>query len=309
MRGRRIVAAFGGALVATALALLGPASSVVGAGAPAGAEAAGPAPVTDYARYPLGLGIVPDTCTAQGADLLVGEQFAVDGGTPVASLGALGPVDGGATIVLTWSGYAPGCDGVGVSLSRKIVSIPWFDPSVDQHLNAWSYCGPGAAPCTGTLRLDLAEAAAAPCYQLDATIGPPLRIVGPSGSFYSLNGRFNTLVSAANGGMPDCPYEPCPVPGTPEGLPAGAEACRPGPATTLPPTTTAPPTTLPVTTIAPAVVSTTRPEPPPATTIAGASLPATGSDSADLGRAGLVLLAAGLLLLAAASCRRPVRAG
>jgi len=312
MRGRRIVAAFGGALVVSALALLGPAMTVAGAGAPA----AGPEPVTDYARYPLGLGIVPDTCTAQGEDLLVGERFAVDGGEPVASLGALGPVPGGAQVVLTWSGYAPGCEGVGVSLSRKIVATPWFDPSADQHLNAWSYCGPGADPCAGTLRLDLSAAEAAPCYQLDATIGPPLRVVGPSGSFYSLNGRFNTLVSAANGGMAGCRFEPCPVPGSPEGLPDGAEAWRPRPTTTQPPATTVPPTTVPtttvpgpVTTIAPAVVSTTRPEPPPVTTIAGARLPATGGNAADLGRAGVVLLAAGLLVLAAATCRRPARTG
>ncbi|MEZ5266514.1 MAG: hypothetical protein R2755_33045 [Acidimicrobiales bacterium] len=68
------------------------------------------------------------------------------------------------------------------------------------------------------------------CYQLDANVGPPLEIVGPAGSFYSINGQFNTLLSANNGGAGDCTPPPCEAPNAPADMPAApppARTCRP----------------------------------------------------------------------------------
>ncbi|MEZ5266513.1 MAG: hypothetical protein R2755_33040 [Acidimicrobiales bacterium] len=53
-----------------------------------------------------------------------------------------------ASITMTWTGYAPGCEGIGVSLSRKVSRTVGFNENDNQYLNVWSYCGPGGNPAT-----------------------------------------------------------------------------------------------------------------------------------------------------------------
>jgi len=297
----------------SALLLAGIAAMVIAFGAApalaAGRQGTGPAPVTDYATYPVGLGIIPDGCTAQGSDLLQGVQFSMNGGPAASSLGALGPVPNDATVTMTWTGYAPGCEGIAVSLSRKIARTTAFDPAVNQYLNVWTYCGPEGTACAGSLTLDLAQTDGVACYQLDANVGPPLRVVGPDGSFYSLNGRFNTLISANNGGAGDCTPPPCAVPGSPPDMPAQAEACiETAPSSTSAPGSTTTSTSIaPVSTSSPALASSTTQAPistlgnqATTTTVKSAVLPATGRSDADLARVGVAMIAAGLLLSAAA---------
>jgi hypothetical protein len=316
MRGRRL----------SALVMAGLAMVALGIGAsPAFGQAnqsGGPAPITDYANYPLGLGIIPEGCTAQGPDVVEGEQFSVDGGAPVANMRDLGEVANDAVVTMTWTSFAPGCENVGITLSRKISITPAFNAADVQYLNSWSYCGPGGVPCTApySLTLDLRLAAPVHCYQLDANIGPPLNVVGPDTAYYSLNSQFNMLISAKNGGTEPCTPEPCPTnPMVPE---ASAE-CQEATTTTTPPTTP-PPTT---STSAPAgTTTTTEAAPPPpggqpttSVTVCGANqqldsttgqcvavlsqtgaLPFTGSRSSDTARGGIAFVAAGLLMVMAA---------
>lgn len=307
MRSRRISAVLMAALAVVFVGL--GAAPAFGASGP---QTPSPAPVTNYAAYPLGLGLIPSGCTTQGEAMLTGEQYSMNGGAPVGSLGALGFVPNNATITMTWTGYAPGCEGIGVSLSRKVALSTTFDQSVNQYLNVWSYCGPGGTACNGTLTLDLSQSDGVACYQLDANAGPPLDVVGPDGAFYSLNGKFNMLISANNGGAGNCAPAPCPNAGVPADMPSTASSCVPTTTTTAPPTTTtttAPPA--PSSTQAPAVTTTTT-----APCVAGqvrdavtgscvaqvsaGALPFTGSPTGDLARFGLAMAAAGLLIAAAA---------
>ncbi|MCC6433902.1 MAG: hypothetical protein IT196_02635 [Acidimicrobiales bacterium] len=310
------------AMAAAVLALL--ASSP--ASAQSGAQTPSPVAVTDYANYPLGLGIIPGTCTTQGSGILTGTQYSMNGGAPVGSLAELGQVPGDAVITMTWTGYAPGCEGIGVSLSRKVALTIGFNEADNQYLNVWSYCGPQGNACNGSLTLNLGTSATSvTCYQLDANVGPPLEIVGPGGSFYSMNGRFNTLLSANNGGSGDCTPPPCPAPNAPVDMPAAAAACQQLQVTT---TTT---TSAPTSTTAPAVTTsagsglggTTTSTAPCASgqsrNAAGQcvavldntarALPFTGSPSADMARFGAVLLAAGGLAVLAAKRLRTSTAG
>lgn len=321
MRSRRLSAAL----------LAGLAAAFVGFGAAPAFAASGPQtpsppPVTNYAGYP-GSDIVPDSCTAQGSSILTGEQYSMDGGAPVADMAQLGTVPATAKITMTWTGFAPGCETVGVSLSRKIAPSTNFTESVNQYLNVWSYCGPGGNSCAAvnnTLVLDLAASGGVTCYQLDANVGPPLEIVGPDGAFYGFNNEHNVLLSANNGGGADCTITPCPTPGTPADMPANSNACEGVASTTTstapPPTTpptTAPPTTAPATTAPPVTAgggqnpaSTSAPCAPGQTrdaatgqcvaVLAGGLLPFTGSESADMARFGGAMVLGGLLFVVAA---------
>lgn len=316
---------------ASAVVLAGLAVVLVGLGAaPAfgqGAQTNGPPPITDYANYPLNLGLIPNGCTAQGADVVNGEQFSVNGSAPVGSMRDLGEVPSGATVTMTWESFAPGCEGVGISLSRKISASTDFNAADVQYLNAWSYCGPDGTPCgaPGSLTLNLAGAGEVACYQLDANIGPPLNVVGPNTAYYSLGSAFNMLISAKNGGTAPCTPAPCAM--NPE-IPATAAECQEVTTTT----TTAPPPPPTTVTTAPAV-TTTAPPPPaaaPTTTVSAApscaanqrldvatgqcvtvlassaALPFTGSRASDLARVGgLFLLAGGLFVAAARRWRVP----
>ena len=223
-----------------------------------------PAPVVDYDTYPPDL---PDTCTVEGADVIVGAQYSVNG-TTAGDLDELTLAPGN-TVTMTWTGFAPGCEAVGIGLSVKIALEPTFDVNDDQYLNNFDYCGPDGPLCEAPyqLQVEMPPAMIAPCWQVDAHLGPPLSVVGPSGSYYGLNGVRNMLISANNGGTTPCTPAPCEEN---PAVPAGAIECTPGTtSTTAPDTSTTVPgtsTTVPDTsttttdttsTSAPAVTSTT----------------------------------------------------
>jgi len=280
-------------------------------GPTAGAQAAlppRPPVVEDYANYPLGLGLIPAGCTTQAPATLTGVQFNIDGGTPFDDLRDMTTpqATAGQTLTMTWTGFAPGCEGIGVGLSRKITPHVFFDLTANQWAQYGAYCGPGGTACAApfTLSIPLHPIGDVPCYQIDAHLGPLLLDVGPAGGFYT-NSQFNMLISAFNGGTEPCGVPPCP---TNPDIPAGALACEettttqpPAPPTTEPPAvlpTTTPPTTQPVAVIAESVV---RP-----------TLVVTGKNEAPMTTAGLLLLVGGTALVAVAVLlrgtgrRRPV---
>ena len=221
-------------------------------------------PITEYATYPPTL---PSTCGVTGADVVVNERF-TSGGTTVTDLRNLAPAPG-ATITMTWESFVPGCQDVGVGLSSKVASLPFFDGSADYWLHQFAYCGPeaGATPCSGppfSLSVQVPTTDQAPCYQIDAHLGPPLAQVGPAAAYYGiLNGVRNLLVSALNAGQGACvPLPPC---ATNPQVPASAYLCT-GSSTSVPPTepppTTTPPTE-PPTTPPPTPTTVTAPGQPP----------------------------------------------
>jgi hypothetical protein len=183
-------------MLLTTLALIGP---LAGAQTETGPR---PPAITDYTNYPLGVGIIPPSCTTQAPDTLVGVQFRVDTNTPVTDLRDLSTaqINAGSRLYMTWTGFAPGCEGIGVGLSGKISPHPYFDPAANQYAQYIGYCGPQANPCVAPyeLSISLNPPVDVPCYQIDAHLGPQLLAVGPAGAFYS-NAQFNLLVSAFNG--------------------------------------------------------------------------------------------------------------
>lgn len=232
-------------------------------------------PVVDYATYP------PDLpgC-ADGESALVGVQFSTPGATPVSNLGALA-VTPGAVVTMTWSGFTPGCEGVGVGLSSKVATVPVFDAGTDYWLYDFAYCGPEAtadstcAAAGNTLSLAVPPLAQVPCYQLDAHLGLPLGQVGPTTNYYgTLNGEKSMLISAQNGGLDQSTCEASIVEcATNPAIPSTAYLCAGGAAST---TTTAapPPSTTPTTpTTAPPPSSTAVPSCAPGQT----PNPSTGS--------------------------------
>jgi LPXTG-motif cell wall-anchored protein len=268
--------------------------------------AAPPPPVTDYASDPPPL---PATCPADGAGVLQNVQFSA-GGQTASNLQAL-PIGGGTAVTMTWSGFTPGCEGLGIGLSLKYAQMPTFNPADDQVLHSFVYCGPGdpTAPCTApyTLTLTMPTAAVVPCGQLDAHIGPPLAVVGPSGAFYNLGNSQNMLISAWNGGTEPCDYEVC---ATNPSLPAGSVLCTSTP--TAPPTSPTTPSSAPPTSPPSSTASTAPPSTPTSATAAtvlgtrvsaapaavggtvATTIPATGSETRPWA------MVAGLLLLAGA---------
>lgn len=300
--------------------------------ATSGVSTAAVAPVVDYSTYPPTL---PASCTATGGSTLVGLTFS-DGTTTATNLGEL-PLVAGQSFAMTWTGFAPGCEGVGVGLSSKAALVPTFQESADYWLYEFDYCGPeaGTQPCGPgpySLSLRVPPAVAAPCYQLDAHVGPPLGQVGPTTDYYGfLNGQRDLLISAQNGGIEPCgPLPPCV---SDPSLPAVAFLCLQQSTTTTPSpstststpvtttTTTAPVTTTtgppPVSTSSPAVSITppsptvvTSPAQPPCaagevrnattgacvSTAVGGQLPITGRDSASLASTGALLLFSGLCI-------------
>jgi len=215
-----------------------PAAVAQAADSPPGVSA-----VTNYATYPASE--YPAGCFSVGSDIVTNEQFRVNGGPPASSMAELS-IAPGDVITMTWDGFAPGCEQAGISLAIKIADAPGFDASSDQYLSGFDYCGPAGSPCTAPhqLTLDTSALAGSSCFQLDATIGRPLNIVGPSGSFYALNSPINMLISAHNGGVTPCVTPPC---ATNPQLPAGALECAEAPPPTNPPPTNPPPTQPPAT--------------------------------------------------------------
>ncbi len=218
-----------------------------------GASQAQVPPVTDYATYPPTL---PAGCI-DGERALVNVQFSANGVT-TADLHTL-PLQAGQTFTMSWDGFAPGCEGIGIGLSSKVATVPVFDQTTDYWLYAFAYCGPeaGATPCAAgpnTLTLQVPPVAQVPCYQLDTHVGPPLGQVGPTTNYYgTLNGSQSMLISAQNGGTSSCgPLPPC---ATNPAIPAAAFLCAAQAGTTTTTTTTAPPTT--ATTVVPPTTATT----------------------------------------------------
>jgi hypothetical protein len=217
--------------------------------ATSGTSNADVAPIADFSTYPPAL---PASCTVSGPDVVVGEQFS-SGGTTVADLRDLAPAPG-ATITMTWTGFAPGCEGVGVGLSSKVAPNTAFDGAASYFLHNFAYCGPeaGATPCAAPFQLSVQvpTAAESPCYQIDAHLAPPLIRVGPNAAYYGvLNGVRNLLISALNAGQAPCePLTPC---ASNPDVPASAFECQTS--TTAPPPSepppTEPPTTAPPTTV------------------------------------------------------------
>jgi LPXTG-motif cell wall-anchored protein len=220
-------------------------------GATAQTSYAQPAPITDFSTYPPAL---PDTCTVDGPAVIQGAVYSVDGQSS-SDLNAL-VVEPGDVVTMTWDSFTPGCETVGIGLSVKIAYDTTFDPNDDQYLADFGYCGPEGPLCVAPyqLQVQLLPAATAPCWQVDAHLGPPLSVVGPSGAYYGLNSAQNMLISANNGGTTPCTPEPCPEN---PAVPAGSMECQPVTPTTASPTTTAapPPTVAPDTTPTSAAVS------------------------------------------------------
>jgi hypothetical protein len=288
-------------------------AAVVGAASVASAQTSddpSPTPITDFANYPLGLGIIPPTCTAEGPDAVNGERFSADGGPEVTDLRQLNLTDA-QQVTMRWDSFAPGCEGVGVALSGKASGATVFDPNMDQIGDRSAYCGPeaGMIPCTAPFELtlfldDRPGDPVPPCYQVDASLGPPLAIVGPSGSFYGiLNGQFNMLISAWNGGR-----EPCGTPATVTTL---------SPTSTAAPTTAAPPPTVSPTSASIAPSSSTATTCPEGQTMSAAGCVAVAGVSATIPRTGapssgtssaigvlLVLLGSALVVTAGTLGRR-----
>jgi hypothetical protein len=230
-------------------------------------------------------------------------QFFIDNGTPVSSLRdfTTAQMDAGDRLNMTWTGFAPGCEGIGVGLSRKITPFVYFDVGANQWAQYSAYCGPGGIACAAPylLSMTLNPTVDVPCYQIDAHLGPQLLDVGPAGTFYS-NAQFNMLISAFNGGTTPCDVAPCP--GNPE-IPAAAIACESTTSTTTPVTEPpAPPTTAPAppTTPAPAPPTTAPPAVSPTAVSVRPTIAVTGPTSTPMAPAGVLLLVAGAGLVAVA---------
>ncbi len=239
-----------GAMVGT-LAVLAPLAAMA-----APAASARPAPISSAAETVLPAGC-PD-----GAGALVDVAFENGRGGRTSDLRTL-DVRHGDTVTMSWAGAAPGClapDGslaIAVSLAGYTNPTLLFDPSIDETLlDGWDSCGGVSGPCDtaggrSVLRVTLPTPADACNLQLDAVLGLPLSIIGPSGDFYTAIMRGsgpNLLVSAANFGLTPC------VPPT----------TQPAPTTTAPTTPTTTPTTTPSTT--PDTTPTTTPDTTPSTT-------------------------------------------
>ncbi|MDH4143700.1 MAG: hypothetical protein OEY23_00845 [Acidimicrobiia bacterium] len=188
-------------------------------------------PVTDYASYPEPL---PFGCWS-GYGSLEGLRFDNGRGDTAPTLGDL-PVSAGDVVTMSWDAFAAGCaadDGtplVSVSLAAYRNTTLQFDPTVDEELiDGWGQCGAGAAACEqvgGRYQLSVVvpDTGTEPhcSLQLDAVLGAPLAIVGPSGSFYSSTARGDDkpsmLISAKNMAIPcDAPGpQPKPTPEVPQ---------------------------------------------------------------------------------------------
>jgi len=208
-----------------------------------GVSSAAPGPITDVASYPPPM---PAGCTVEGAAVVPGVQFNVNGQTS-SDLRTLN-IAPGDTVTMTWPAFAPGCETLGVGFSVKISQDVIFNIDDNQYLQSFTYCGPDGPACTtpGSISIQLPSADLVPCYQLDAHIGAPLAIVGPAGSYYGNTltpGRPDMLISAQNGGTGSCEVPPC---ATDAAVPAAAILCTSQVTTTTTAPTPTTPTTEPV---------------------------------------------------------------
>ncbi len=307
-------------------------------GATGAADAADPitvTPVTDYSSYPEDL---PEGCP-DGPDALEGLSFSNGRGGNSWELGSL-DVAHGDTVTMSWDAFEEDClDETGdpaimVGLAAYDTVLPGFDPDQDQDLTAWSNCGAGADPCDTSAvdeeaqeemdnqtyasnpkeelvyTLSLTLPTTAPCnVQLDAHLGRPLAVVGPSGSYYSEALRDDNAGDRLVSSAAHFTLEPCEK------------------ATTTTPAPTTTPTSAPVTTAAPAraasvtgqvltrnvsapvVAAAPAAAPNTLAQVAQQQLPATGRNSVELVRlaAWLCLAGAVLLMVSSAMSRRFLR--
>ncbi|MEA3216616.1 MAG: hypothetical protein QOJ19_2772, partial [Acidimicrobiia bacterium] len=155
------------------------------AGVAGAAPGPGLQPITDYNNYPPAL---PDGCPG-GSAALQGLEFSNGRGATASDLRQL-PVMHDDVVTMTWSNFAPGCSSATVALAAYKADGPTFDMNKDEQLlPGWTGCGPGTDPCQQvngkyTLSLVVPARGVACNMQLDALLGAPLAVVGPSGSFY-----------------------------------------------------------------------------------------------------------------------------
>ena len=299
--------ATGAAVTALALGGLVAAAGIAGA-APAPSGPGGLQPITEYTSYPPPL---PAGC-AGGSAALTGVQFTNAHGLTVGSFSELaGSVTPGDTLTMTWTGFAPNCADVTVSLAAYDVSattaaLGHFDPSVDQALlPGWTSCGGDAPACqqtdgTFSLSITVPTTDVSCIWQLDALLGRPLAVVGPSGSYYNgalRNSDQSMQIDYLHWGTENC------VPAT---QPTTTSTSTPPPPPDTTPTTAAPevqpttPTTQPTEVEAVQVTAPATTEVPTevlAETVSR-TLPNTGADSGLLAVVAAALLAAGAGLLA-----------
>jgi LPXTG-motif cell wall-anchored protein len=292
-RRRLLRRAVGGLLLAGALIAAGPALA-----SPASAGA-GTTPVTDYATYPEPL---PAGCP-DGPAALVGLSFDNGRGGVASDLRQLS-IRAGDTVTMSWTGFASGCataDGsVMVGLALYTAQSLYFDHTKDESLTDFVACGGTAGACGGQLQMSIpatGPVGEACFFQLDAHLGRPLGMVGPSGSYYNSllrgDGGPNLLVSAHNFAVP-CALAQAPT------------------TTPVAPATTTPPAAAPTTT-APSAVSPAPTNPAPVAPVATTptaqvlsetanrprTLPATGSSSTwPLTLAAVVMGGSGVALIA-----------
>jgi LPXTG-motif cell wall-anchored protein len=310
-------------LSAAGVALLAGGSLLVLAGPRAAAQIVPPqpAPVTDYASYPANAEL-PLGCDSSG---VVGVTFAVNGGTPVGSLGDIGPIDAGDTLTMAWVDILPACDPAGTDQSPIVLAMksapgPVFDAGVDQALDlpyAIDFMTTGEGGSLTYVLPPLNDDSFPGCFgQLDAIVGLPLAVVGPGGSFYSSGLRGsgpNLLISAWNGG-----YELCAAQETTTTT-GGTTSTTVGTTTTSTPastTTTAPTTTTTEATTTTAPPSSTTVQPPttvtdPTSLTVGAAgvratrtLAETGRSNGWVALAGLAGVGLGLVLVVVSRRRR-----
>ena len=272
-----------------------------------------PAPISDYGSYPAAL---PTGCP-NGTAALVGLVFGNDAGDTNSNMRLLS-FEPGDTVTMSWTGFDADClDGSGdpaIAVSLAVYETPdgTFDATVDQTLVDWNVCGLGAPACAqsgGWYSLTIGIPTSDVCaMQVDAVLGLPLEVVGPSGSFYSGATRGhgpNRLLSATNFAVDSSTTSTSTSTTTTAATSTTAVA---------PPTSSGGGGALPstVTSAAPsttAATSTATVTPPsggasPNTTAAsqalGTSLPATGTDTSHQFKvaASLFLIGAVLLLVA-----------
>lgn len=165
--------------------------------------------VTDYGNYPdTPQALLTEGCDFSGLTLVT---FTLNGGPPVGSLSLLPPPTSGDVITMSWQAVSEECVGAAVSLVVKDAPQPFFDPAVNQPTAGYNVGTLTDQDGGGTLSLTLPDLAASGngcAYQIDAIVGVPLAVVGPSGSFYSAGNRGDekrtTLISFRNGAYPQC---------------------------------------------------------------------------------------------------------
>jgi hypothetical protein len=274
-------------------------------------------PVVETTSYPSPL---PDNCPA-GVGALAGVMFDNGRGGSSADLRQL-DLTGGDTLTMRWTSAVDGCaapDGqpaVAVTLAAYGTDGYAFDPSTDQPLLTTNSCGGDAGPCgvtQGSYHLSLVVPGDPNCFvQLDAVLGAPLAVVGPSGSYYTaaLRGaEAPTMLIAGGTAHTESCVGNAPTPTLATSPPS-------------PSTTAAPPTSTPVQNVS-ATTSPVLPPTVPSTTAAAATgasagsatqvlaasasrapqLPTTGAHSGVVALLGFALVVTGLGAIAAARSR------